>query len=276
MAKLASQANSCYNKLMKIVAPAVLATPQGRTHSRKECIMDIIPPHDLFQHALSFTDSPQKVKCCSKCGEVKPFSAFHKRNNRKSGAYSRCKQCVAAPKEKRCLYCHEVKPLSNFVRSNGNVDENTCVQCLLTLIEEKECSRCHQIKPLSDFVKSKAKRMGLVSRCKQCLSETHPHRPYVPGKYPTPTPEVARSKNLFRLYGITLVEYDAMLALQGGVCKVCGGPPYGKGGRYHVDHDHVTGKIRGILCHKCNVALGMVQDKVEHLKALIAYLGEPI
>lgn len=139
---------------------------------------------------------------------------------------------------------------------------------------EKRCSRCHQIKPLSDFAKRSNRAIGVVSRCKQCLRETHPYRPYVPGKYPI-TSEVARSKNLKKNYGITVEEYDAMLASQGEVCKVCKGPPLGKG-RYHVDHDHVTGKIRGLLCHKCNVALGMVRDNVEHLKALIAYLEEEL
>lgn len=60
--------------------------------------------------------------------------------------------------------------------------------------------------------------------------------------------------------------------MQGGVCGVCKGPPMGRGLVYHVDHCHVTGKVRGLLCHKCNVALGMVQDRVSHLQALISYL----
>jgi hypothetical protein len=62
-----------------------------------------------------------------------------------------------------------------------------------------------------------------------------------------------------------------MLEKQGGVCAVCGGPPLGKG-RYHVDHDHVTGHVRGLLCHKCNVALGLVGDDVAQLAKLTEYL----
>jgi hypothetical protein len=46
----------------------------------------------------------------------------------------------------------------------------------------------------------------------------------------------------------------------------------GRYGVYHVDHCHKTNKRRGLLCHKCNVGLGMVQDSVEHLEKLIAYL----
>ena len=51
-------------------------------------------------------------------------------------------------------------------------------------------------------------------------------------------------------YGITPVEYDNLLKLQGGVCALCRQPPNGR--RLAVDHDHKTGKVRGILCIKCN------------------------
>lgn len=80
-----------------------------------------------------------------------------------------------------------------------------------------------------------------------------------------------RNIGLKRLYGITVDEFDDLLKLQGGVCGVCSGPSMGRG-TYHVDHDHKTGKVRGLLCHKCNVALGMVQDSEDHLSRLIAYL----
>jgi len=43
-------------------------------------------------------------------------------------------------------------------------------------------------------------------------------------------------------------------------------------GAYHVDHDHLSGAIRGLLCHKCNAALGMVGDSIDHLLGLIQYL----
>ena len=53
--------------------------------------------------------------------------------------------------------------------------------------------------------------------------------------------------------GVTSADYDRMLAAQGGVCAICGSPP--KTRRLHVDHDHATGKVRGLLCHRCNRAL---------------------
>ena len=53
--------------------------------------------------------------------------------------------------------------------------------------------------------------------------------------------------------GVTVEQYDALLAAQGGGCAICGNPP--KTRRLHVDHDHKTGRVRGLLCHRCNRAL---------------------
>lgn len=80
-----------------------------------------------------------------------------------------------------------------------------------------------------------------------------------------------RNQHLKKLYGINSKEFDDLLERQGGSCWVCSGPPMGKG-QYHVDHCHETKQIRGLLCHKCNVALGMVGDSIEHLSRLIFYL----
>ena len=60
----------------------------------------------------------------------------------------------------------------------------------------------------------------------------------------------ARDRYLRKTYGITLVEYDLVLASQGGVCALCGKPP--KARRLHVDHNHRTGAERGLLCFFCN------------------------
>lgn len=88
-------------------------------------------------------------------------------------------------------------------------------------------------------------------------------------------PEVARGWNLKRLYGIGVAEYEAMFTSQGGVCAICGNPPSGNGSRQvhlHVDHDHSSGKIRQLLCHKCNMGLGAFGDDVDLLRAAVEYL----
>lgn len=78
--------------------------------------------------------------------------------------------------------------------------------------------------------------------------------------------------NRQRLYGITPEEHKALFAQQGERCAICGSAePRGKG--WHVDHDHVTDRVRGILCHKCNVGLGNFDDDPARLQAAIDYVS---
>ena len=83
-----------------------------------------------------------------------------------------------------------------------------------------------------------------------------------------------RRSNLRKAFGISIEEYEAMVLKQGGVCAICKGKPALRHGeaRLHVDHDHVTGKIRALLCSKCNLGIGQFQDSVLLLHSAIAYL----
>jgi hypothetical protein len=63
-----------------------------------------------------------------------------------------------------------------------------------------------------------------------------------------------------------------MLAAQRGGCGICGTKTVPTIGSFHVDHDHVTGKVRGLLCHHCNVGIGSLGDSVEVLSKAISYL----
>lgn len=79
------------------------------------------------------------------------------------------------------------------------------------------------------------------------------------------------------LYGMTFAEYRRKLEEQGGRCAICRTDnPSGKGvvRRFAVDHCHATGDVRGLLCHRCNGALGMVGDNRETLQRMIDYLRE--
>jgi len=77
-----------------------------------------------------------------------------------------------------------------------------------------------------------------------------------------------RRHHLKEKYGITLEEYDRLLAAQGGVCAICQQPSLKT---LHVDHDHETGKPRGLLCFTCNRFL-MAKPKLEYFERAIAYL----
>ena len=81
---------------------------------------------------------------------------------------------------------------------------------------------------------------------------------------------------LKKKFGISLKEYTALLETQGGGCAICGGGPTGKQVWLSVDHDHATGVIRGLLCHSCNAAIGMLKDDPALCKAAGSYLESAI
>jgi hypothetical protein len=87
-------------------------------------------------------------------------------------------------------------------------------------------------------------------------------------------PEKHREQHLVRLYGITQAQYDAMATAQNYECASCHAPAAGeKHGVLGVDHCHKTGKVRGLLCSKCNMIIGQANDDVELIKRWAAYLA---
>ena len=88
---------------------------------------------------------------------------------------------------------------------------------------------------------------------------------------------LARNRAL-KKYGITIEEQEVMLRNQNGKCKICGKGIYlfgdTKSNTAHVDHDHKTGKVRGLLCQECNTGLGKFCDNIEYLKNAIKYLED--
>lgn len=75
-------------------------------------------------------------------------------------------------------------------------------------------------------------------------------------------------------FGMTVELYDALHALQGEVCAICRGLPT-RTEHLHVDHDHATHEIRGLLCDNCNLGLGKLKDSLQILEAAVAYLKKP-
>jgi len=86
-------------------------------------------------------------------------------------------------------------------------------------------------------------------------------------------PEVVRDWDLRKHYGITLVQFENIFAMQHGLCALCGGlMDRTVRGDYALDHDHKTGRIRGIIHGKCNIMLGCAEDSTEILQKAIDYL----
>ncbi len=136
---------------------------------------------------------------------------------------------------------------------------------------------CSVLKPIGEFSISRQGKNGPVYRtnCKPCNSVRatewfNENRDRAKSNQ--------RKRNLRVLYGITPDEYASMLDAQGGVCAICGKTEPGAHGRtgkqfsLSVDHCHSTGKVRGLLCQKCNRAVGLLGDDPAILKIAIEYL----
>jgi len=93
-----------------------------------------------------------------------------------------------------------------------------------------------------------------------------------PEKYKEMGRKSERRRKL-KTYGLTEDEYDTLLVSQENLCAICKQPNQTKRD-WHVDHCHTTGKVRGILCHFCNVGLGNFKDNKEYLENAIAYLSK--
>jgi hypothetical protein len=85
-------------------------------------------------------------------------------------------------------------------------------------------------------------------------------------------PDRTKNNDLKRMYGITLEEHTKMFENQNGVCAICRKSGDGKWKKLCVDHCHTTGKVRGLLCKRCNIALGEVGDNIQTLQSMIEYL----
>ncbi len=83
-----------------------------------------------------------------------------------------------------------------------------------------------------------------------------------------------KKSHLRLLYGINIEEYNLLFAKQEGKCAICGTHQSGLKKVLSVDHCHETGKVRGLLCQRCNSGIGFLNDDIENLKCAILYLNK--
>jgi hypothetical protein len=137
----------------------------------------------------------------------------------------------------------------------------------------KRCGRCNVVKPLVEFHASKIHRLGVNAYCKDCRREYTKEKL----KNPKHREKVKEEKRVYfrsEKYGISRDDFGRMLASQNGVCAICGKSREERGHKrdFHVDHDHKTNRVRGILCHQCNLMLGNCNDDVDILRRAIQYI----
>jgi len=147
-------------------------------------------------------------------------------------------------------------------------------------VQTKKCSKCGEVKPLDQFYKRKEGILGVRSDCKKCGAlrgkEWQRKNPQQDKKQRKDW----RDKNLDKIknnalqwnYGISIEEYNNLLKIQENKCIICKRHKDDLTKSLCVDHDHATGRVRGLLCDDCNNALGRFKDSIENLKQAINYL----
>jgi Recombination endonuclease VII len=150
----------------------------------------------------------------------------------------------------------------------------------------KHCSDCKLDQSVLFFYRNRARPSGYSSQCKTCADkrrvkrskenrqrENESRRDYYKRTY---TPQNGKKKELQK-FGLTLDSFSAMKEAQNDACAVCKRPEQinhtkGKKRELAVDHCHLTGRVRGLLCNACNTGIGKLKDSPQLLEAAIMYL----
>lgn len=188
---------------------------------------------------------------CPRCSSVKALADFHRNRSAPRGRHCWCKDCTNEKKRAERI------PTQRTQRAR-KLAQNTDSQ--------RRCSTCSKVLELTgdNFYISRSDRDGFQRNCKPCQKEH--------AKSLSPEQKEANwARRIERVYGISSERYYSMLAEQGG-CRICGEGPVGAVAKLAVDHCHRTGRVRGLLCTKCNSAIGLLSESRESLAAAINYL----
>lgn len=162
----------------------------------------------------------------------------------------------------------------------------------------KPCRKCGNIKPLSEFHIARENKDGHRNECKDCwkkickaryaqnrdeyIARTQKWREDNPEKYEEwrrrnreenreRIAAVNRRAYLQRKYGLSPDDFEFLVVAQGGKCRIC---EAAEGEKLHVDHHHDSGLVRGLLCGKCNKAIGLLDEDPQLFEAATSYLRE--
>lgn len=196
-----------------------------------------------------------KTKVCTKCKIRKPVSDFNKDKSKKDGYYSSCKECSKkSDKEYKQNNKHKIDAYQKEYRQKNKEYFRQ---------KSKEYYQLNKEKLKEDKARYRENNKEKI-KAQQI-------------EYRKNNPEKIRNHDLKSNHSITLEEYNKMLDEQKGVCAICFKKETDKESSKKikslaVDHDHKTGKIRGLLCSRCNKAIGLFRDNLETLQSAFKYL----
>lgn len=209
-------------------------------------------------------------KKCTQCGQVKPLSEFHRNARAADGLRTACKECSCAylrsqyvPRvhEPEDLICPQCGNRFTRVRGRGQPRVYCSRTCTLAAAEARRVLRAASLGPRRCACGAPVTTPVGKPVCADCRKD------------PRPDAQVRERNRTLRLYGLTQADWDALVKKQQDRCAIClTSTPGGRGERWHIDHDHVTGHVRGLLCHRCNMGVGFFLDDPDVLKAAAGYV----
>lgn len=190
-------------------------------------------------------------KECRDCGQDKALEDFPPQAHRLDGRGPYCRPCMNV----RHRVYRDAKRVAPRIRVTNAEPPSARTR--------KWCPRCAQEKSVEDFGANRSTADGRTAYCRPCHNETgRVNRIERNGS--------TRDYHLRRRYGLTSADVDALVVQQDGLCAICA-----RRAPEHVDHDHVSGAVRGVLCSGCNQGLGNFRDDTDALRRAIDYLETP-
>lgn len=205
------------------------------------------------------------LKTCNKCGEDKLLDQYWKDHRAPSGLVGSCKACAS---EQRKQYVASNKP------AKKRWYENRKAAAKADQVSEITCATCDTTKHVSEFYKNCATKTGYQIYCKVCVQDVWKEKYHTDAQFKVDVIKRATESKRKNVYGVPPERFNEILLEQGNKCAICvrdlDGSTFKMRG--NMDHNHQTGKPRGILCAHCNQALGMFQDSIKVLRCAVEYL----
>jgi hypothetical protein len=176
---------------------------------------------------------------------------------------------------KICSNCKIEKPLTEFTKSRNKSLPN-CKKCRCEIsklynLKNKEKRNIYS-KQYREKNKDKIKEKRSKIYCQEYRKINRDKINLYAKNYYISNKESQKNSQLKSRFNITLEEYNKMFQKQNGVCAICGKNEEIKGRSLAVDHNHQIGKVRGLLCGKCNKMLGLSNDNIIILESAINYI----
>lgn len=178
----------------------------------------------------------ESTKWCPHCATTKPTEEFGRNATRPDGLSFHCLECNR--QRNRAFYRAKRERMGFELRTRDPSPPGF-----------KRCAGCRQVGAVDDFHRHTNTKDGRVGYCKDCRAD------------------MGRRGHLKRNYGLDEHTLAQLIADQGGVCAICQVRTAA-----HVDHDHTSGSVRGVLCFRCNVAIGHLQDDPYLMRRASHYL----